>query len=1202
MESYSVEAILSATDKGFSNGFKSALGTTEKFSQGVEKAGTSITKIAAGIGVFKAIGAATSMVSGYIGELSGDLENGAATWKTFNANMENIGKGKKEIAAVKNELTDFATKTIYSASDMATTYSQLAAVGIENTDKLVMGFGGLAAAAENPTQAMKTLSQQATQMAAKPMVQWQDFKLMLEQTPAGIAAVAKEMGMSTAEMVSSVQDGTIATQDFFDAVTKVGTNDTFTKMATEYKNLGQAMDGLKETVTNKLQPAYDKFSKIAIGGVEKLIDVIDKLDFSKTLDQFNSMDDILNAIKPTAMSLGSILAGAFAVESFKPFIDLMPKGLDSATKKSKAMFDSFKGFDETTGKAKRLSAKLIEIGESGKNMTQKVNLTNFAKGFENVKSKSTGFANELSKTLTTISPKFGNLAYNIESKTGGAFDVLDKKALGFLSTTTKVQDNFKTAMKNMSENAPLVGKTFKGVGDGVSKGLVKSFDTGTSVLSGFLNSVVKISSLAMKAVAPAAIVGLVLAGLGVALDKFGPEIDKFLTMAETKGPQVIQNFVKGITSKLPDLIASGTQMVTGLSQTIGTLLPVIVQAGVDIITSLVQGVGNNSTELIAAAISIINTLVQSVISAAPQLLMAGMNLILNLAQGIVANIDQITSTAVGIVSSLVGTIINYLPQILTTGFQIIMTLIQGLMQMLPQIVPAGVQLIVSLIQGLVSMLPMVISMALTVIQTLLQGLVQNMPTILQGGVQIITALIQGLVQALPQIITMGIQIIFMLVQSIVEMLPSILQAGWDIVKSLAQGIIEAVPNVLKGAWDGIKNGFSNLWDTITGKSKETSTTVSTDMSTATASMQTSVDTFSANASSAFDGLGSNVLDATSTLSNGTITDFSNMANQSGGYADALQNNVTSATNSLSSLSSADISGLQSNADSSFSAINSAGTSQVESLEKSVTSSSANTASQAQKNYDQMAKNINSSMEKINSNTSKSFDKITQTATSSMNKMKSVMTSGFTAITNAARSGASAMASAISSGMSRAVSIAQSGASRIVSVMNSLRSSMYSSGVYAMSGLSAGISAGGGGAIAAANRIANQVASTINGALKIHSPSRVTEESGEYTTEGLEVGMLNRIRNIVKAARAVTGAITDNLSTNFGYDLGFNGVGGGNFSRSVNRVGSYQVPVDQTPLNITVVSEIDGEVLAKTATGPIDKERARREQMARKVRG
>ena len=74
-------------------------------------------------------------------------------------------------------------------------------------------------------------------MAAKPKVVWQDFKLMLRQTPAGVAAVAKRNGMSTSKLVSKVQDGTVKTEDFFNAIAKVGTNDTFTKLATEYKTL-----------------------------------------------------------------------------------------------------------------------------------------------------------------------------------------------------------------------------------------------------------------------------------------------------------------------------------------------------------------------------------------------------------------------------------------------------------------------------------------------------------------------------------------------------------------------------------------------------------------------------------------------------------------------------------------------------------------------------------------------------------------------------------------------------------------------------------------------------------------------------------------------------------------------------------------------------------------------------------------------------
>lgn len=270
-ESFSVKAILSAQDRGFTSAFKSAMGTVSNLKSTLTS-GIGFG-IMAGIGQ-KAFGAVTSSIGGMVSELN----SSSAAWKTFNGNMSMVGKGADEIASVKKELQEFAEDTIYSASDMASTYAQLSAVGIKSTNKLVKGFGGLAAAAENPKQAMKTLSQQATQMAAKPTVAWADFKLMIEQTPAGISAVAKEMGMTTTELVQNVQDGKIATEDFFDAIAKVGTNDAFTKLATEYKTVDQAMNGLTETVSNKLAPSFDVLSGRAIKSLDGIINKIGDLD------------------------------------------------------------------------------------------------------------------------------------------------------------------------------------------------------------------------------------------------------------------------------------------------------------------------------------------------------------------------------------------------------------------------------------------------------------------------------------------------------------------------------------------------------------------------------------------------------------------------------------------------------------------------------------------------------------------------------------------------------------------------------------------------------------------------------------------------------------------------------------------------------------------------------------------------------------
>lgn len=270
-ESYSVKAILSASDRGFSSAFKSAQSSAERLK--------STLTSGLGFGIMTGIGQkAFSAITSGISGVTGELNESSAAWKTFNGNMQMIGKGTKSITKTRDELQDFATKTIYSASDMATTYSQLAAVGTKNCTKLVKGFGGLAAASENPTQAMKTLSQQATQAAAKPTIQWMDFKLMLEQTPAGIAAVAKGMGKTTSQLVQDVQDGKVKTEDFFNAIAKVGTNKSFAKLATSYKTAGQAMDGLKETLGVKLMPTFNKASDVAISGIEKVIGRLDKVD------------------------------------------------------------------------------------------------------------------------------------------------------------------------------------------------------------------------------------------------------------------------------------------------------------------------------------------------------------------------------------------------------------------------------------------------------------------------------------------------------------------------------------------------------------------------------------------------------------------------------------------------------------------------------------------------------------------------------------------------------------------------------------------------------------------------------------------------------------------------------------------------------------------------------------------------------------
>ena len=168
------------------------------------------------LGVTAALGAIKNGIAG----ISEELNTNSKAWQVFQDNMSMLGKGQGEIDTVKKSLQEFATQTIYNASDMASTYSQMAAIGVKDTENLVKGMAGLASSAEAPGQAMKTLSQQMTQAMAKPELQWMDFKLMMEQAPAGMAQVAKEMGYSLDDFIIAIQDSEIASEDFAAAVAR----------------------------------------------------------------------------------------------------------------------------------------------------------------------------------------------------------------------------------------------------------------------------------------------------------------------------------------------------------------------------------------------------------------------------------------------------------------------------------------------------------------------------------------------------------------------------------------------------------------------------------------------------------------------------------------------------------------------------------------------------------------------------------------------------------------------------------------------------------------------------------------------------------------------------------------------------------------------------------------------------------------------
>ena len=522
--------------------------------------------VSAGIG--KAIGSVTSGVKSMISELN----SSSKAWQTFEGNMQMLGKSTNEIQAAKSAMQDYATKTIYSASDMAQTYSQLAAVGIEGTDKLVTGFGGLAAAAENPTQAMKTLSTQAVQMAAKPKVAWQDFKLMLEQTPAGISAVAKEMGMSTSELVQAVQNGTVKTEDFFNAIKKVGNNEYFAKMATEFKSIDQAIDGAKESLANKLQPAFQKLNKFGIKAISGVANALDKINFGGMAEK-----------------LGSFLDGI----DIDKVINKVVSGISLLTSTIKKMWDAFRDSGALTATVNALKSVGSAIGNVVSALANSGVLSIVARVFGELVKWAARAVNALGKIVSAIPPS-----------------VLSALAYGFLAIAGSIKA-IKLAAKGLDVFKSLKSfNPFKSLG----KGATQSLEDLTGKAAGAKNTIENIFTGISKVIDSAG------KGIGNAAKGIGTGIKSALSGV----PKIVDSLGKGVSTAAKGI---GTGLATafrGLGQAIAMVPPqnflalgaaiALVLAGLALLGTQGEGVAMVFTAL-GTAISAVITALTSIITA-----------------------------------------------------------------------------------------------------------------------------------------------------------------------------------------------------------------------------------------------------------------------------------------------------------------------------------------------------------------------------------------------------------------------------------------------------------------------------------------------------------------------------------------------------------------------------------------------------------
>ena len=284
-ESFSVEAILTATDKNMTSTMNKAIGACQSF-------GDRVKSIVAGVGITKAIGATMNVLSS---SFDGAI-NRFDTMQSYPKVMKSLGfsieQSQKSVAKLNQSVQGLPT----SLADVVTTSKSLDAVtgNIDKaTDTTIALNHAFLASGSSSEDASRGL-QQYSQMLAKGTVDMQSWRTLQETMAPALTKVSKKLGIASGdanELYEALKNGTITFDQFNDAMIECDTETGgFAETALEAsKGIKTSMTNIKSAVQNLEQGFLSAMNNMlkskAMGG---LVDNLEKIK-SKIYDFRNSI-------------------------------------------------------------------------------------------------------------------------------------------------------------------------------------------------------------------------------------------------------------------------------------------------------------------------------------------------------------------------------------------------------------------------------------------------------------------------------------------------------------------------------------------------------------------------------------------------------------------------------------------------------------------------------------------------------------------------------------------------------------------------------------------------------------------------------------------------------------------------------------------------------------------------------------------------
>lgn len=382
-ESYSVEAILSATDKNMSSTFKKALGVCNSF-------GSQVKSIVAGVGVTKALGVAMNTVTT---SLDGAITR-FDTLHSYPKVMNSLGFSTDAAKASVSKLNASVQGLPTSLSDIVKSAQSLTSVtgnmGKATDTAIALNHALLASSAS--TEDVSRAQQQYSQMLAVGKPDMQSWRTLQETMAPALTKTAKKLGIvsgNTTELYNAMKSGQITFDQFNAALIECDTE----------------AGGFAETALSASKTIRTGFTNIKSAVENTEMRIISA--FNNILDSqgFGSFVDILDKVKSSIYSLsGAFMETKDGIDyAFKPAIlqDFM-SAINTMKTKVRSAMNAFKD----TGAIQEAQKALNKFGQAfnkiGDALANSMLLETIANIFGQIVGTASYFAGEIASQFSSL--------------------------------------------------------------------------------------------------------------------------------------------------------------------------------------------------------------------------------------------------------------------------------------------------------------------------------------------------------------------------------------------------------------------------------------------------------------------------------------------------------------------------------------------------------------------------------------------------------------------------------------------------------------------------------------------------------------------------------------------------------------------------------------------------------------------------------